>query len=237
MTEHRTTNRPLSRRPPDSRDRPPVLSIPQGHALGAWQAAHDRVDPVAADIRPCTACDVDRMLAVINAAAVAYAGVIPTDCYRSPYMTAAELCREMTAGVRFCGCFEIQKDPGVDESAAAGLLGLMGIQDSGDVTLIRHAYVLPAHQRRGVGSRLLAHLMGVAQLGDRPCRPVFVGTWTGAVWAIRFYERHGFRLVTTGEKDRLLRRYWHVPDRQAETSVVLRYELGDEKSDSAAQRQ
>ena len=108
----------------------------------------------------------------------------------------------------------------------------MGIQDVADVTLIRHAYVLPAYQKRGIGGRLLAHLLSLPQpagaLRDRDAsarrRPVLVGTWADAVWAVRFYERHGFRLVTLAEKDRLLRRYWRIPERQVATSVVLRWE-------------
>lgn len=157
-------------------------------------------------IRPCAAADFDAMLAVVNAAAVAYDGVIPADRYHVPYMPAEELRGEIAAGVRFWGWF------GDD-----GLWGLMGIQDVGDVTLIRHAYVAPEHQGSGVGGRLLAHLMGL------PRRTLLVGTWADAAWAVRFYERHGFRLVTPTEKDRLLRRYWRIPERQVETSVVLRH--------------
>jgi GNAT superfamily N-acetyltransferase len=145
------------------------------------------------------------MLAVINAAATSYDGVIPPDLYHVPFVSAEELRDEIAAGVRFWGWY------GADR-----LWGLMGIQDVDDVTLIRHAYVLPEHQRSGVGSRLLAHLM------DLPHQPLLVGTWADAAWAVRFYERHGFRLVTPAEKDRLLRRYWRIPERQVETSVVLR---------------
>jgi GNAT superfamily N-acetyltransferase len=117
--------------------------------------------------------------------------------------------------VRFWGWYEAGECGGAGE-----LSGLMGIQDSGDVTLIRHAYVLPEHQGKGVGSRLLAHLMGLTH------GPLLVGTWADAAWAVRFYERRGFRLVTPQEKDRLLRRYWRIPERQVETSVVLRYAEG-----------
>ena len=161
-------------------------------------------------IHPCCDDDFDAMYAVINAAATAYAGVIPADRYHVPYMPAGELRAEIAAGVRFRGAYE------VGESGAEELRGLMGIQDVEDVTLIRHAYVAPEHQRTGVGSRLLAHLMGL------PHQPLLVGTWADAAWAVRFYERHGFRLVTPEEKDRLLRRYWQIPERQVETSVVLR---------------
>ena len=147
----------------------------------------------------------DGMLAIINSAAAAYAGVIPADCYHEPYMPADQLREEIAAGVKFWGYFEDK-----------ALIGVMGIQDVGDVTLIRHAYVWPEHQRQGVGSRLLEHLVPLAK------EPPLVGTWADARWAIRFYERHGFSLVTPEEKDRLLRRYWTIPERQVETSVVLR---------------
>jgi GNAT superfamily N-acetyltransferase len=170
-------------------------------------------------IRTCSDADFDAMYAVINAAATAYDGVIPADRYHVPYMPAGELRNEMAAGVRFWGWYEAGE--GSDESeggfGAGELRGLMGVQDVDDVTLIRHAYVLPEYQGRGIGGRLLAHLMGL------PHQPLLVGTWADAAWAVRFYERHGFRLVTPQEKDRLLRRYWRIPERQVETSVVLRY--------------
>jgi len=156
-------------------------------------------------IRSCSAHDFDAVLAVINAAAHAYSGVIPADCYGEPYMSAAELQREIEAGVRFWGYFE-----------AGVLAGVMGIQDVDDVTLIRHAYVWPDRQRQGVASRLLEHLMPLTK--ESP----LVGTWADAWWAIRFYERRGFSLVTPEEKGWLLRRYWTISERQVETSVVLR---------------
>lgn len=185
-------------------------------------------------IRPCTPADVDAMVALINAAATAYAGVIPADCYGQPYMPREELCEEIAAGVRFWGLFEGAGEaaPGLSPAGPA-LAGVMGIQDVDDVTLIRHAYVLPAWQRRGVGGRLLAHLMDLAERrrldeqvpeGPRQAeRPLLVGTWAAAWWAVAFYERHGFALVTPAEKDRLLRRYWTISERQVETSVVLRH--------------
>ena len=157
-------------------------------------------------VRPCTEADLSAMTALINAAATAYAGVIPDDRYRQPYMPRGAVIAEIEAGVRFWGLF----DGGV-------LAGVMGIQDVDDVTLIRHAYVLPERQRGGVGGRLLEHLLRLAE------RPLLVGTWADAWWAVAFYERHGFALVTPAEKDRLLRRYWSIPDRQVETSVVLRH--------------
>lgn len=155
-------------------------------------------------LRECAATDFSRILSVIDAASVAYRGVIPADRYREPYMPVAELRHEIDAGVRFWGCYEEDR-----------LIGVMGIQDVDDVTLIRHAYVLPASQRCGVGSRLLGHLTVLTD------KPLLVGTWADAWWAIRFYERHGFVLVSREEKDRLLRRYWEIPERQVETSVVL----------------
>jgi GNAT superfamily N-acetyltransferase len=157
-----------------------------------------------ASVRPCADTDFDAMYAVINAAATAYAGVIPADRYHVPYMSAEELRGEITAGVRFWGWCDPE-----------GLSGVMGVQDVRDVTLIRHAYVMPDRQGVGIGSRLLTHLLSL------PHRPLLVGTWADANWAICFYERHGFRLVTQREKDRLLRRYWSIPERQVDTSVVL----------------
>jgi len=156
-------------------------------------------------IRPCDDADVSAILAIVNDAAEAYRGVIPVDCWHQPYMPEAELREEIGAGVRFWGR--------VDEAGA--LAGVMGLQPKGDVVLIRHAYVCPAAQRRGIGGALLTHLAGRAE------RPLLVGTWAAAGWAIRFYEKHGFILVPPAEKERLLRRYWSIPDRQIETSVVL----------------
>ncbi len=155
-------------------------------------------------IRPCTDRDFDAIYEIVNDAAGAYRGVIPADVWHEPYMPREELAGEIAAGVAFYG-----RDDG------DGLAGVMGIQDVQDVTLIRHAYVRTALRSRGLGSALLAHLQGLAQ------RPLLVGTWAAAEWAVRFYQGHGFRLVTPEEKDRLLRRYWTVPPRQIETSVVL----------------
>jgi GNAT superfamily N-acetyltransferase len=148
--------------------------------------------------------DFDAILAVVNEAAHAYKAVIPADRWHEPYMPPDELTRELAAGVAFAG---------VDEHG--GLAGVMGSQPVKDVTLIRHAYVRSGRQRSGVGSALLAHLL------TRTERPVLIGTWAAARWAIRFYEKHGFKVVTPEEKERLLRRYWTIPDRQIETSVVL----------------
>ncbi len=174
-------------------------------------------------MRPCTDCDQDAMVAVINAAATAYAGVIPEDRYRQPYMPLDELRDEIASGVRFWGLFETAMEPagsGRPAGAVEEPAGVMGITDVDAVTLIRHAYVRPDRQRGGVGTRLLDHLVRLA--GEPPARPLLVGTWAAAWWAVAFYERHGFALVTPAEKDRLLRRYWSIPARQVETSVVLR---------------
>ena len=155
-------------------------------------------------IRRCDDGDLPAIEAIVNEAAAAYRGVIPADCWHEPYMTRAQLVDEIARGVRFWG-FEEEGE----------LVGVMGLQDVRDVTLIRHAYVRNSHQGRGVGGALLTRLAGEATA------PLLVGTWAAAQWAIRFYERHGFRLVGPEEKDRLLQAYWTIPARQRETSVVL----------------
>jgi GNAT superfamily N-acetyltransferase len=149
---------------------------------------------------------LDAVLEVINDAAQAYRGVIPDDRWKEPYMSADELRKEIEAGVRFFGWMKGER-----------LVGVAGIQALEDTTLIRHAYVLPAFQRKGIGTRLLEYLVGLAGTEE-----ILVGTWADATWAIRFYEKHGFGLISPEEKDRLLRAYWSIPDRQIETSVVLR---------------
>lgn len=155
-------------------------------------------------IRRCTNVDVPAIDAIINDAAQAYRGVIPADCWHEPYMARPQLLDEIAAGVHFWG----SDDAGV-------LVGVMGVQKVHDVTLIRHAYVRPSHQSRGVGGALLTTLT------SQNAGPLLVGTWAAAAWAIRFYERYGFRLVATEEKDRLLNSYWRISPRQQETSVVL----------------
>jgi N-acetylglutamate synthase-like GNAT family acetyltransferase len=155
-------------------------------------------------IRRCGPGDFATILAIVNDAAQAYRGHIPADRWHEPYMPAAELEHELAAGVVFWGWEE-----------AGALAGVMGLQDVRDVALIRHAYVATAVRSRGIGGALLQHV--VAQT----VRPVLVGTWAAASWAIRFYERHGFQAVAAAEKERLLRRYWSIPDRQVATSVVL----------------
>jgi GNAT superfamily N-acetyltransferase len=156
------------------------------------------------DIRPCRDDEHPAILAIINAAAEAYRGVIPPDRWHEPYMSSSELRSEIAANIAFWGY-----------AADGALVGIMGIQPVRDVVLIRHAYVLPAHQHRGIGSALLTHLRGL------DTRRMLIGTWAAAEWAIRFYQRHGFELAPAEQKTLLLQTYWTVPDRQIETSVVL----------------
>jgi GNAT superfamily N-acetyltransferase len=146
------------------------------------------------------------ILHVVNDAAEAYRSVIPEDRWKEPYMSTAELREEIESGVEFYGWIENDV-----------LMAVMGIQRVNDVTLVRHAYVLTNRQRRGIGEKLLSHLLSLARTSE-----VLVGTWEAASWAIRFYEKHGFQLVSREEKDRLLRKYWNIPERQVETSVVLK---------------
>jgi GNAT superfamily N-acetyltransferase len=148
--------------------------------------------------------DFELIWATINDGARAYQGIIPEDCWTEPYMSRKELRHEMDDGVVFWG-FEENRT----------LAGVMGIQQVQDVTLIRHAYVRTSGQKKGIGGHLLSHLREVAK------SPVLIGTWADAVWAIRFYEKHGFRMVGPAEKERLLKEYWTVSERQRETSVVL----------------
>ena len=158
-----------------------------------------------ASLRRIAADERIEVLAIVNAAAEAYRGVIPEDRWHEPYMSEAQLDGEVAAGVEFWGI----------EDGDGRLAGVMGIQAVRDVDLIRHAYVRPGLQGGGIGRRLLEALRAGAE------RPLLVGTWAAAQWAIRFYERNGFELVAPEEKDRLLREYWDIPDRQVETSVVL----------------
>lgn len=163
-------------------------------------------------IRVCRDDERAAILAIINTAAEAYRGVIPPDRWHEPYIDSRELGREIAAGVRFWAY-----------EADGGLIGAMGIQPIDDVDLIRHAYVLPDHQRQGVGAALLGHLRAGS------ARPMFVGTWAAADWAIRFYRRNGFELVSPERKTELLRTYWTIPDRQIEASVVLAAPPPDER--------
>ena len=155
-------------------------------------------------IRKSDNADFQSMLAIINDAAEAYRGAIPPDRWHEPYMSADELTSEIEAGVLFW----VAEQDGL-------ITGVMGIQDKGDVALVRHAYVSRSVQRGGIGSQLLRH---VERLVDKP---ILIGTWAAAQWAIDFYSRNNFTLVSTDEKNRLLRTYWTIPDRQVETSVVL----------------
>jgi len=155
-------------------------------------------------IRECLEDDFEAIYEIINDAAQAYRGIIPPDRWQDPYMPGEELREEISSGVAFLG-YEKEGE----------LVGVMGTQDVQDVTLIRHAYVLTAHRNQGIGGELLGQIM------DGATRPVLIGTWAAAFWAIRFYERHGFTVVSPAEKERLLRKYWSLPDRQIVTSVVL----------------
>ena len=155
-------------------------------------------------IRRCTTQDFDQIHAIINDGAQSYKGIIPADRWTEPYMSTLQLQHEIDEGVIFWGY-----------EGNGQLSGVMGIQPVRDVTLIRHAYVLTTSQKQGIGAHLLAHLRELAT------GPVLIGTWADAAWAIRFYEKHGFQLVSGREKDELLKQYWTIPQRQVETSVVL----------------
>jgi N-acetylglutamate synthase-like GNAT family acetyltransferase len=155
-------------------------------------------------IRPAENRDFEDIFTIINDGAQAYKGIIPADRWHEPYMPREELREQIEAGVEF----SVYVDDGE-------MLGVMGIQHVQDVTLIRHAYVRTASRSRGIGGQLLQHLRTISQ------GPVLIGTWAAAVWAIGFYEKHGFRVVSHEEKEQLLRRYWKIPERQIETSVVL----------------
>lgn len=155
-------------------------------------------------IRGCTGADLAALYAIINDAAQAYKGVIPEDRWHEPYMPMAELEREVRDGVRFWGL-----------ESEGELIGAMGMQEKSEVDLIRHAYVRTSRRRSGTGTRLLRHIESLSR------RPILIGTWADAGWAIRFYEKNGYRLLSRGETARLLKKYWNIPARQAETSVVL----------------
>jgi N-acetylglutamate synthase-like GNAT family acetyltransferase len=155
-------------------------------------------------IRQCNDEDLGSIYSIINDAAMAYKGIIPADRWKEPYMSLDELNHEIDEGVVFWG---IEED--------GELTGVMGIQNVQDVTLVRHAYVRTGKRNRGIGSELFTFLRTLTT------SPILIGTWADAVWAIRFYEKHGFRLVSDEEKTRLLKKYWSIPERQVETSVVL----------------
>ena len=155
-------------------------------------------------IRLCVDSDFETIYEIINDAAQAYKGVIPAGRWKEPYMPKDELWHEIEDGVQFWGYEEDGE-----------LVGVMGIQHVQDVTLIRHAYVRTTRRNQGIGGKLLAHLRKQTEC------PILIGTWADATWAVRFYEKYGFRLVTEEEKNRLLKKYWSIPERQVETSVVL----------------
>ncbi len=155
-------------------------------------------------IRKCTDDDLPALYAIINDAAQAYKGIIPADRWHDPYMPMDELREEIHDGVRFWG---YESD---DE-----IIGVMGMQDKVDVALIRHAYVRTAGRNQGIGTKLLHHLESTT------AKPILIGTWAAATWAIRFYEKNGYRSLSRRDTEHLLRKYWKVPDRQIETSVVL----------------
>lgn len=148
--------------------------------------------------------DFDAIFEIINDASIAYKGIIPPDRWKEPYMPKDELKTQIDEGVEFWNYKE-------DEE----ILGVMGIQFKNDVTLIRHAYVRTCARQKGIGGKLLNHLIELAET------PILIGTWIDATWAIRFYEKHGFRLLFVEEKNRLLKKYWSIPERQIETSIVL----------------
>jgi N-acetylglutamate synthase-like GNAT family acetyltransferase len=155
-------------------------------------------------IRRCTDSDFHAIFEIINDAASAYKNVIPPDRWHDPYMSDEQLRLEIEARVRFWG---LDNDN--------GLAGVMGIQDKGEVTLMRHAYVRTALRNKGIGTRLLKHLEPMSD------KPILIGTWAAANWAVQFYQKNGYSLVSIEEKNRLLRQYWSIPERQVETSVVL----------------
>jgi GNAT superfamily N-acetyltransferase len=155
-------------------------------------------------IRKCNHTDIPTIFSVINDAARAYKGVIPEDRWHEPYMSMADLESELNAGVAFW-CKEL----------TGRIAGVMGIQEKGDVVLIRHAYVRTRNRNQGIGTQLLCHLESLTR------KPILIGTWAEAKWAVSFYEKNGYRVVALEEKNRLLRKYWTIPQRQIETSVVL----------------
>ena len=155
-------------------------------------------------IRPCTKNEASTILEIVNSAAEAYRGVIPADRWHEPYMDEAELESGIAAGIQFWAC-----------ETEDQVVGVMGIQPVRNVDLIRHAYVHPSWQGRGIGTALMDHLRGTTR------RQVLVGTWAAAAWAVKFYERNGFTLVPEPVKALLLETYWDIPERQIEASVVL----------------
>jgi GNAT superfamily N-acetyltransferase len=161
-------------------------------------------DRSGTSIRPCGTADLPALFSIVNDAAQAYKGIIPADCWHEPYMPLDELKREIRDRIEFWGYL-----------SGGELVGVMGIQDRGEVSLIRHAYVQSGQRRRGIGEKLLKHLEAMT------AKPILIGTWSAAAWAIRFYEKNGYRALSRPETERLLRKYWSIPERQIDTSVVL----------------
>lgn len=159
--------------------------------------------------------NINQIFEVINRAAVVYKGVIPKDRWKEPYMSLKEIKEEIDSDVRFFGWFKESK-----------LVGVMGIQHVKNVTLIRHAYVAPEYQKKGIGTKLLEYLLDLIKNSN-----VLVGTWQAAGWAIKFYKKHRFELVSKSEKNNLLRKYWKIPDRQIETSVVLKLKKNNSENE------
>jgi GNAT superfamily N-acetyltransferase len=178
--------------------------VARRHLPEAVDLSWYRADVSATDIRPCTAADLPALFSIVNDAARAYKGVIPADCWHDPYMPLDELKQGIRDGIVFWGY-----------EAGGELVGLMGMQDRGELTLIRHAYVRTAQRRGGIGEKLLRHLEAMTE------KPILIGTWSAAAWAIRFYEKNGYRVLARPEIDRLLRKYWSISQRQIDTSVVL----------------
>jgi GNAT superfamily N-acetyltransferase len=170
-------------------------------------------------VRPCHVDEQENILGIINSAASRYRGVIPADCWHDPYMQMSELVDAIAGGVTFWGV----------DGENGQLVAVMGIQPVKDVTLVRHAYVHPGEQGRGIGGLLLRHLETLTH------KRVLIGTWADATWAIRFYEAHGYALVPLNETPALLDKYWGIPSRQVETSVVLRKDLSATGRDAAKQ--
>jgi GNAT superfamily N-acetyltransferase len=162
--------------------------------------------------------DFQNILSIINESALAYKGKIPADCWKEPYMPPEELKREIQSGVHFYGFFENDV-----------LVAVMGIQQVYDLTLIRHAYTLTHQQRKGLGEKLLNHLLSLAKT-----QRILVGTWETASWAVKFYQKHGFRLLSREETNKLLKKYWCIPERQIETSIVLEIEKGNANENAPA---
>ena len=158
-------------------------------------------------IRKLTDADFQAILNVVNEAAIAYKGKIPADRWKEPYMPTEELREETESGVQFYGYIENNT-----------LIAVMGIQQVNDVTLIRHAYTLTSQQRKGIGEKLLNHLLSLAET-----KRILVGTWETAPWATQFYQKHCFQLLSRQETNKLLKKYWNIPERQVETSVVLEH--------------